>query len=244
MAWFRILAVLAATLTLAACYETASEVPAISDARRLAESPITPGIWCSADVAFDNADAMTSVKLQDCFTARFEAGMLTVEQLHGDASGRKEEPIDFAVAALNRGATLLQTRTEADRHYEIYVAKTREDGVAVLPELKLTPAIIADALALGVTIKRDANASREAEKRELRILSGEPDAVRQLIAHAVGLRFDQGVRDRVLWKELMNESIFFLRLEADPKQVPPDPAALAAQLERLRSAIRHAMTLE
>jgi hypothetical protein len=52
------------------------------------------------------------------------------------------------------------------------------------------------------------------------------------------------VRDRALSKELMNDSIFFLRLEVDPKQVPPDPAAITAQLERLRSAIRHAMTLE
>ena len=244
MACTRILAVLAATLALAGCYETASDVPAISDARRLAESPITPGIWCSADVAFDNADAVAGIKLQDCFTARFEAGLLTVEQLHGDASGRKEEPIVFALAALNRGATLLQARTEVDRHYEIYVAATREDGIAVLPELKLTPGIIADALALGITIKRDANADREAAKRDLRILAGEPDAVLKLIEHAVGLRFDQGVRDRALWKELMTESIFFLRLDADPKQVPPDPAALTARLERLRSAIRHAMTLE
>jgi hypothetical protein len=170
--------------------------------------------------------------------------MLTIEQLHGDESGRKEEPIEFALAALNRGATLLQTKTEVDRHYEIYVAKTREDGIAVLPELKLTPKIIADAAELGVTIKRDANASREATKRDLRILAGKPDAVFQLIERAVGMRFDQGVRDRALWNELMTESIFFLRLEADPKEIPPDSAMLAAQLERLRSTIRFAMTLE
>lgn len=238
MAWTRISAALAAALVLSACYETASDVPAISDARHLAKSPITPGIWCSTDVTFDGAGAVAAFKLQDCFTASFEAGLLTVEQLNGDESGRKEPPIVFTLSALNRGATLLQARTELEGHYELYVAKTREDGIAVLPEIELTPRIISDAAELGVTIER------KATSRDLRILAGEPDAVLQLIERAVGARFDQGVRDRALWTELMTKSLFFLRFEADPKKVPPDAAAVTAQLERLRSAIRLAITLE
>ena len=150
----------------------------------------------------------------------------------------------FATAALNRGASLLQLRSEVDKRYELYVAKTREDGIAVLPELKLTPKIIADATALGVTIKRTADAGGDAAGETLRISAGEPDAVFKLIEHAVGLRFDDSVRDRALWTELMTKSSFFLRFEADPKVAPPDPAALAAQFERLRTAIRFAMTLE
>ena len=238
MTWIRILAALAAALMLSACYETTSDVPAISDARRLAKSPIAPGIWCSTDAAFDSAGAVTGIKVRDCFSVRFEAATLTVEQLHGDENGRKEKPIDFAMAALDRGATLMQARTAADRHYDLSVAKTLDDGIAALPELKLTPQIIADAAALGVTIKR------EGSIQDLRVLAGEPDAVLKLIENAVGLRFDQGVRDRALWNELMNESMFFLRLEADPKKVPPEPAVLVAQLERLRKTIRSAMTLE
>ncbi len=238
MAWTRSLAVLVAALMLAGCYETSSDVPAISDARRVAKSPIAPGIWCSTEVTFDTAGAVTDIKLQDCFNARFEAGVLTVEKLHPDEDDRKEGPIVFAMAALNRGASLLQTRSEVDKRYELYVAKTREDGIAVLPELKLTPRIIADATALGVTIKRSATSD------DLRIVAGKPDAVFKLIEHAVGFRFDDAVRDRALWNELMTKSFFFLRLESDPKAAPPDPAVLAAQLERLRTAIRFAMTLE
>jgi hypothetical protein len=230
--------VLAAALAVAGCYETRSDVPAISDAMRLAKSPITPGIWCSTDIAFDTDGAVTELKLQDCFTARFDAGMLTVEKLHPDEDDRKEGPIVFAMAALNRGASLLQIRSEVDKRYELYVAKSREDGIATLPALKLTPKIIADARSLGVTIERDASSD------DLRIVAGAPDAVLELIERAVGLRFDHGVRDRALWNELMTKSMFFLRLEADPKAVPPDQAKLTAQLERLRRTIRFAMTLE
>lgn len=240
MAWTRILAVLAAALALAGCYETRSDVPATSDARRLAKSPIAPGIWCSVDVAFDAAGAMTDIKLQDCFRASFDAGLLTVEKLHPDDSDRKEGPVVFAMAALGRGASLLQIRSEVDKRYELYIAKMREDGIAVLPELKLTPEVIADAAALGVAIVRDVG--RDAAGEDLRIRGGDPDAVLKLIDHAVGLRFDLGVRDRALWIELMTKSMFFLRLEADPKVVPPDPARLAAQLERLRGVIRSAMS--
>lgn len=244
MALTRTLVVLAAALALVACYETRSDVAAISDARRLAKSPITPGIWCSADVTVDTTAAVTDLKLQDCFRARFEAGLLTVEKLHPNERDREEGPIVFAMAALNRGATLLQTRSEVDKRYELYVAKTRDDGIAVLPEIKLTPKIIADAMALGVALERKADAGNDKGGEDLRIRAGEPDAVFKLIEHAVGLRFDHGVRDRALWIELMTKSMFFLRLEADPKVVPPEPAALAAQLERLRSSIRFAMTLE
>ena len=242
MTWTRILAVLAAALALAGCYETKSDVPAISDARRLAKSPITPGIWCSVDVAFDTVGAVTNLKLEDCFRASFEAGVLTVDKLHPNDSDRKEGPVVFAMAALDRGASLLQIRSEVDKRYELYVTKMREDGIAVLPELKLTPKIIDDAMALGVTIVRDV--SRDAGGEDLRIRAGEPGAVLKLIDDAVGLRFDHGVRDRALWIELMTKSMYFLRLEADPKVAPPDPAGLAAQLERLRSTVRSAMTLE
>lgn len=238
MAWIRTLAVLVAALVLAGCYETSSDVPAISDARRVAKSPIAPGIWCSTDVTFDTAGAVTDIKLQDCFNARFEAGLLTVEKLHPAEDDRKEGPIVFAMAALNRGASLLQTRSEVDKRYELYVAKTREDGIAVLPELKLTPRIIADATALGITIKKNAT------NDDFRVLAGDADAVFKLIEHAVSTRFDDGVRDRALWNELMTKSFFFLRFESDPKEVPPDPTGLAAQLDRLRTAIRFAMTLE
>ena len=244
MAWTRTLAVLAAALALAGCYETKSDVPAIADARRLAKSPITPGIWCSVDATFDTADVVTDLKLQDCFRARFEADMLAVEKLHPDESDSKEGPVVFAMAALNRGATLLQIRSEVDNRFELYAAKTREDGVAVLPELKLTPKIIADAATLGVTLKRDAESGRDTASEPLRIRAGEPDAVFKLIEHAVGLRFDHSVRDRAQWTELMTKSFFFLRLDADPKAAPPDSAMLIAQLERLRTAIRLAMTLE
>jgi hypothetical protein len=238
MIWIRTFTVLAAALVLGGCYETKSDVSAISDARRLAKSAISEGIWCSTDVAFDTAGAVTDLKLQDCFTARFDAVVLTVEKLHPSERDREEGPIAFAMAALNRGATLLQTRSEVDNRYELYIAKTREDGIAVLPEIKLTPKIIADATALGVTLERDASTD------DLRIRTGEPDTVFKLIEHAVGFRFDHGVRDRALWNELMTKSMFFLRLEADPMVVPPDMAKLTAQLERLRTAIRFAMTLE
>ena len=93
MAWTRTLAALVAALMLAGCYETRSDVSAISDARRLTKSPITPGIWCSVDAAFDTAGAVTDLKLQDCFSARFEADMLSVEKLHPDESDRKEGPM-------------------------------------------------------------------------------------------------------------------------------------------------------
>ena len=139
MAWGRALAVLAAALALAGCYENRSDVPAISDARRLANSPIAPGIWCGTDVTFDTADAVTDLKLENCFTARFEAGVLTVEKLHPEDGDRNDEPVVFVMAALNRGATMLQIRSEVDNRYELYVAKTSKDGIAVLPELKLTP---------------------------------------------------------------------------------------------------------
>lgn len=238
MVWTRTLALFAAALALAGCYETRSDVPAISDARRLAKSPITPGIWCSADVAFDTAGAVTDLKLQDCYTARFEAGVLTVDKLHPSERDRKEGPVVFAMAALNRGASLLQMRSEVDKRYELYVAKSREDGIAALPELKLTPKIVADAMSLGVTIERDASSD------DLRVLAGDSDAVFKLIEYSVGARFDDGVRDRALWNELMTKSMFFLRLEADPKAVPPDQTTLIAQLERLRTAIRFAMTRE
>lgn len=238
MVWVRTLAALAAALVMGGCYDTRSEVSAISDARRLAKSPITPGIWCSADVTFDTAGAVTDLKLQDCFTARFEAGVLAVDKLHPDQSSREEGPVVFAMAALNRGATLLQLRNEVDKRYELYVAKTTEDGIAVLPELMVTTKIVADAVADGITIDRDA------AREDLRIRGGEPDAVFKLIEHAVGLRFDQAVRDRALWIELMTKSMFFLRFEVDPKVAPPDPATLTAQLERLRTAIQFAMTLE
>jgi hypothetical protein len=238
MVWTRTLALIAAALALAGCYDTRSDVSAISDARRLAKSPIAPGIWCSADVAFDAAGTVTGLKLQDCFSARFDAGMLTVEKLHPNERDREEGPVVFVMAALNRGATLLQIRSEVDKRYELYIAKTREDGIAVLPRLKLTPKIIADAEALGVTIERDASSD------DLGVLTGEPDPVFELMERAVGLRFDHAVRDRALWNELMTKPMFFLRLEADPKAVPPDQAKLTAQLERLRRTIRFAMTLE
>ena len=244
MAWTQTVVVLAAALALAGCYETRSDVAAISDARRLAKSPIAPGIWCSTDVAVDTAGAVTDLKLQDCFIARFEAGLLSVEKLHPSERDRQEGPIVFAMAALNRGATLLQTRSEVDNRYELYIAKMREDGIAVLPEIKLTPRIIADAMGLGIALERKADAGSDTADEDLRIRAGEPDAVLRFIDHAVGSRFDHGVRDRALWIELMTKSMFFLRVEADPKVVPPDPAALAAQLERLRTAIRFAMTLE
>lgn len=244
MAWTRTLAVLAAALALAGCYDTRSDVSAISDARRLAKSPITPGIWCSTDITFDTAGAVTNIKLEDCFSARFDAGLLTVEKLHPNARDREEGPVVFTMATLNRGATLLQIRNEVDKRYELYVAKTREDGIAVLPEIKLMPKIIADAMALGVALERKAEAARDAAGEDLRIRTGVPDAVFKLIDHAVGLRFDHGIRDRALSIELMTKSMFFLRLDADPKVVPPDAAVLTAQLERLRSTIRSAMTLE
>jgi hypothetical protein len=244
MGWTRTLAMLAATLALAGCYETRSDVAAVSDVRRLAKSPIAPGIWCSADVTFDTADAVTALKLENCFNARFEAGILTVEKLHPDDGDSNDEPVVFVMAALNRGTTLLQIRSEVDKRYELYVAKISKDGIAVLPELKLTPRIIADATAAGVTIERKANVDRDAKGEDLGIRSGEPDAVLKLIDHAVGFRFDDAVRDRVLSSELMTKSMFFLRLEADPKKIAPDPAQLTSQLERLRTAIRFAMTLE
>jgi hypothetical protein len=244
MAWTRTLAVFATALALAGCYEARSDVAAISDARRLTKPPMKPGIWCSTEVAVDTAGAVTDLKLQDCFRVRFEAGLLTVEKLHPSERDRQEGPIVFAMAALNRGATMLQTRSEVDNRYELYIATTRQDGIAVLPEIKLTPAIIADATALGITLERKANAGSDLADEDLRIRAGEPDAVFKLIEHAVGLRFDHGVRDRALWTELMTKSMFYLRLESDPKVVPPDPAVLAAQLERLRTTIRRAMTLE
>jgi hypothetical protein len=244
MAWTRTLAVFATALALAGCNETSSDVAAISDARRVANSPITPGIWCSADVAVDAAGAVTNIELQDCYRARFEAGLLTVEKLHPSERDRQNGPMVFAMAALDRGATLLQTRSEEDNRYQLYVANTREDGIAVLPEILLTPAIIADATALGITLERKADAGSDLADEDLSIRAGEPDAVFKLIEHAVGLRFDHGVRDRALWTELMTKSMFYLRLESDPKVVPPDPAVLAAQLERLRTTIRRAMTLE
>lgn len=238
MAWSRMLAVLVAALALAGCYETASDVPAISDARRVAESPFAPGIWCSTDVSFDGEGAVSTVKLQDCFNVSFASGLLSVEKLHPDEDDRKEGPIVFAIAALNRGASLLQTRNEVDKRYELYVATSRVDGIAVLPELKLTPMIAAEASALGITIKKNATDD------DFRILSGRPDAVFKLIEHAAGMRFDDGVRDRALWNEMMTKSFFFLPFKSDPKAVPPEPAALVAQLERLRTGIRFAMTLE
>lgn len=244
MAWTRTLAALAVALALAGCFETRSDVQAISDARRLAKSPIAPGIWCSTDATFDTAGVVTDLKLENCFTARFEAGILTVEKLHPDDGDRNDDPVVFAMAALNRGATLLQIRSEVDKRYELYVAKTSKDGIAVLPELKLTPKIIADATAIGVTIERKAAVDRGTKSEDLGIRAGEPDAVLKLIDHAVGFRFDDAVRDRALWGELMTKSMFFLRLEVDPKKVAPDPAQLIAQLERLRTTIRFAMTLE
>jgi hypothetical protein len=244
MVWTRILAVLAAALALAGCFETRSDVPAISDARRLAKSPIAPGIWCGADVTFDTDGAVTDLKLQNCFTARFEAGLLTVDKLHPDKDDRDEGPVVFVMAALARGATLLQMRSEVDKRYELYVAKTSKDGVAALPEIKLTPRIIADAAAIGVTLERQTDVDRDTTSEDLRIRAGEPDAVLKLIDHAVGFRFDDAVRDRALWSELMTKSMFFLRLDVDPKKIAPDPARLIAQLERLRTAIRLAMTLE
>lgn len=244
MAWSRTLIVLAGALALAGCFDTRSDVPAISDARRLTSSPIAPGIWCSTDVAVDTAGAVTDLKLENCFSARFEAGVLTVEKLHPEDGDSKDGPVVFIMAALNRGATLLQIRSEVDKRYELYVAKISKDGIAVLPELKLTPRIIADATAIGIAIERKTDVDRDAKGEDLRISAGEPDAVLKLIDHAVGLRFDDAVRDRALSSELMTKSMFFLRLEVDPKKVAPDPAQLVAQLERLRTTIRFAMTLE
>jgi hypothetical protein len=244
MAWSRKLIVFSGALALAGCFDTRSDVPAISDARRLASSPIAPGIWCGTDVAFDTADAVTDLKLENCFRARFEARVLTVEKLHREDGDSSDEPVVFVMAALNRGATLLQIRSEVDKRYELYVAKTSKDGIAVLPELKLTPRIIADATATGVMIERKADIDRDTKGEDLRIRAGEPDALLKLMDHAVGFRFDDAVRDRALSSELMTKSMYFLRLETDPKKVAPDPAQLIAQSERLRTTIRSAMTLE
>lgn len=243
MSWMRMSAV-AAAIALAGCYETYSCVPAVSEARRRAESPITPGIWCAVDAGLDAEGAVASVLVEDCLTASFEAGALSIAPLHPDPDDGDRGSAVFILADLGRGATLLETRYPEEERYTLYVAKTRENGLAVLPELELTPAIAAYAGEIGVAIEADEDGDYEGTPQDLRILDGEPDAVLALMHRAVSARFDLGNDDPELWDELMNEPIFYLRLDADPAEAPPEEAALIAQLEWLRVAIRFAMTLE
>ncbi len=104
------------------------------------------------------------------------------------------EAMVFALAPLPRGALPMQAYSAEEERFLLLVAKTADDGLAVLREIELTPGVVARAAELGVAIEHDPDDDLERAPPDLRILAGEPDAVLDLMGAAVEARFDRGVR--------------------------------------------------
>lgn len=241
-------AALACVLGLGACWEMTSDVAVVVDETRLAGPPrLQPGVYCSVGAEYDDANAVESVDVEDCFPVQVQPGAILVPTEEGS-----DELTELAVADLSRGAYLLHWYAPDDDQYMMVVTVMRDEGLAVLPELEVTPYVLELAEAANVVLDVDDDDDLENDPPDLRILSGEPEAALGLIRDATGLRFDAGLRDAELGDELMTEGLYYVRVAPDIPGVVIDTDEVdedavreqVEQVEELRGAIMRAMTLE
>ena len=115
----------------------------------------------------------------------------------------------------------------------------REDAFALLPFTPLTEYDRELAEEYGVELAQHRPLS------DFEIRGGAPEAVTAWLREVVSLRFDRALREPDLFKTLMEDSQFVVRVaDSDSPNQRAAEAETTAALEMLRTAIRFAITLE
>lgn len=223
-----------AVVALAGCYEISSAVPAITDATRMAETPLEPGRYCGVDAELDEADAIGEIEFEDCLVVTVSAGRLVAVS----EDPNETEAMAFEVAELTRGARLLQG-VEEEGGYFFVVAMMRSDALAILDEPALTPEIEGAAAMAGVTIQPG-----EETSGEIGVVSGESDAVIGFLREAAGLMFDAALRDETLGRDLKDDALYYVRVGTTAADSDMSLDAAREKVEALALMIERAMSLE
>ena len=242
--------VLAAAVFAVGCYEIRSDVPAIADADRVAELPLTPGLYCGAEFEYDDDGTLIDRDMGDCFEMTVEGAEFTLTPTDED-----EEPMSFLVADLGRGVSLLQAYEPDDDVYLLYVAVVREEGFAIVPQPRADAYTLEHAGDLAVALKIDAGDIEDLlvedyeDQIEIRIAGGASPDVLAFLRDETGLLFDRGLRDEELGHLLTYAALPFVKTDASADEIEDEPSeatldAAGAQLDVLHQAIGRAMALE
>lgn len=219
---------------LAGCYEISSNVPAVTEASRLAEQPLLPGHYCGVDVSLDEAGAIGELTLQDCVAVSVSDGAFVLSS----EDPAETETMSFEAAELTRGARLLQSGGP-DAGYALVIAMMREDAVAVLDEPILTQKVEAAAAAAGVALR-----PAEETGDEISIVEGEPEAVLGFMREAAGFMFDDALRDEALHRNIKEDALYYVRVGTTSADADLDMAAVREKVDVLATMIERAMSLE
>lgn len=241
MAWARWIALPWALLALGGCFSIRSEPSAVPDAALLSLPPLAAGLYCAVETRSEDG-AQDKIDPSTCLQASFAAGILTIEPVSEDDADAR--PVDFRVASLGRGLFLLQTRDAKLERFDLYTLVLRPEGAAVLPPPELTRAAAHAAERYGVTLDAEAGDLDPGDRIPFEIRAGEPETVLAFLRDATGLWLDAALRDPELTRQLHDEAIMYVRMDAHPHAQEPDLDAAAAQVDVLRQAIMRAMALE
>lgn len=248
----RATALLAAGLTatmLTGCYEIPSAVPALAaDAAAPALRP-RPGRFCAIDETQVEDGAASIGTVDDCLTVALQGGRLIFRDV-----AEADPPLEFVVAPLGRGVSLLQTAIDDKPGFLFYMALLRDDAFAILPPPRIGPAALRAAEGRGIRLLVHETAERTlaARKAGFTIAAGESDAVLAFMRWVNGRTLDAALRDEVLLQRLAGEAAHFVRSDEERRRdersgAPrrePATAVERARREALRQALVRAILLE
>ena len=229
-------AALGCALALAGCYEFSTAVSAIPETARLAQSPVAPGLYCGVTVDLNEEGRVKEVDVDSCA----EIGALDGRALV-PSDDEDDPPAPFDAADLGRGLYLMQGPDEGEERL-LAAVRVTENGFALLPEPKLTKAGRDAAAALGVVLE-GVDVS-EPGPGGATVIDGSPDAVLDALRSAMGLWLDAALREEDEFARVLDDALYYVRLDADPEEQTPDMAAVRAEVERLRALVAVSMTLE
>lgn len=244
-------AALAGACALSGCFMMESDVPALPPEAILAEAPMTLGIYCQADLAFDDEGALEDITIEDCFRARFEDAALVFDP--EDPDEENGGALALSLAPGPRASTLLQAWSDEENEYQVFTGVFADEAFAILPPPVLSEATIARAAGLAVTLDLDEPGLDSGDMNvgdDIHVLAGDADNIYALMSGAVGLAFDAALRDEGPFADYRVDSIFYVHadwdgsLEDAPDVVEADQDDLRAKFEPVLTRIARSITLE
>ncbi|MGD2132765.1 MAG: hypothetical protein PVI23_08230 [Maricaulaceae bacterium] len=243
------IALAAAALT-TACYPIESDTPAIVEATRLHDLPLTSGLYCWAELSEQEPVEVESFDPEACYDIDVYDGLAELTLMD------EEYPATtFKAASLGRGAMLLQHYDPEEDAFALYTMFLREDGLVIVPPARANAVVIeiageyAAALKLSASDVEDLLEDDYDGLPELAFAGGAPSDIHAVLREATGLLLDQALRDEETFAYPLDDAIYFVRTEATPEEIHDGVSQEALQaagpiVASLRGQIGRAMALE